>query len=78
MYIIIYNLNYHSLSHSLIGFIMARTTSINFLSSALNSCNTYFIKSIRVITTTIKKPYTFTTILLAKIIIYIEFYKIIN
>jgi len=48
--IILYNplcdFAYHFSSHSLIGFIMAHTTSTNSLSSALSSYNTYLIKSV--------------------------------
>ena len=41
-----YNLGYYSSSHSLIGSIVAYTTSTNSLSSALSSYDTYLIKSI--------------------------------
>jgi len=37
---------YHSLLHSSIGFIVARATSTNSLSSALSSCNTCLIRSV--------------------------------
>jgi len=38
--------SYHSLSHGLMGSIVARAISINSLSFALSSYNTYLIKSI--------------------------------
>jgi len=49
-YITLYNLlcdfTYHSLSHSLIGSIVARTIFTNSLSSTLSSYNTYLIRSV--------------------------------
>jgi len=44
-----YNLSYYSLSYSLIGSIMAYTTSTNSLSSALSSYDTYLVRSITLI-----------------------------
>ena len=49
MYILnflLYNLGYHSSLYSLIGSIIAHTTSTNSSSSALRSCDTYLIRSI--------------------------------
>jgi len=45
-YDLLCNLSYHSLSHGLIGSIIAYTISTNSLSFALSSYNTYLIKSI--------------------------------
>jgi len=46
LYNLLYGLGYHSLSHSLIGSIVAYTTSTNSLSFALSSCDIYLIKSV--------------------------------
>jgi len=43
---LLYDFIYHFSSYSLMGSIMAYATSINSLSSALSSYNTYLIKSI--------------------------------
>jgi len=45
-YDLLYDLGYHSSSYGLIGSIVACAMSINFLSSALSSCDTYLIRSI--------------------------------
>jgi len=61
----LYNLSYHSLSHSSIGSIIVCATSTNSSSSALSSCDTYLIRFITLTSSSL--PLSLKTSIISKL-----------